>query len=48
MAAVTGGADCHVRYHCRHCQGDASGGTGMLFQTLGKNPYVRVAMDASA
>jgi hypothetical protein len=54
VAAATGGADCHVRCHCRHCrhclvcQGDASAGTGMPFQTLGKNPCARAAMDVSA
>jgi hypothetical protein len=51
VAVATGGADCHVRCHCRHCQvcqGDASDGTGMPFRTLGKNPCARVAMDASA
>lgn len=45
MAVAMGGADCHVR--CR-CQGGASGGTGMPFRTLGKNPCARVAMDVSA
>jgi hypothetical protein len=54
VAVATGGADCHVHCHCRHChhcqvcQGYASGGTGMPFRTLGKNPCARAAMDVSA
>ena len=51
VIVATRGADCHVRSHCRHCQvcqGDASAGTGMPFQTLGKSPYAKADWDASA
>lgn len=49
VAVATGGVDYHVHSHCRQaCQGDASGGTGMPFRTLGKNPCARAAGDVSA
>lgn len=51
VAGATGAADYPVRCYCRRCQprlGDASAGTGMTFQTLGKSPCARAAGDASA
>ena len=51
VAGATGAADCPVRCYCRRCQpclGDASAGTGMMSQTLGKSPCARAAGDASA
>jgi hypothetical protein len=49
VAGATGAAECPVRCYCRRCQpclGDASAGTGMPFQTLGKSPCARAAGDA--
>lgn len=51
VTGATGAADCPVRCYYRRCQllpVDASGGTGMPFQTLGESPYARAARDASA
>jgi hypothetical protein len=50
VTGATGAADCPVRCYCRRCQplrGDASGGTGMPFQTLGEIPCARAARDVS-